>query len=320
MVGAGQQGKLYLAQFPVNEKVSMVGVHTSNETLKDEYFVENQINFFDNYNDLLQRCDALILTADAKQVFVLATQAIRQGKHILLVSPIHISMEESAELLKFSREGNVKCMIGGTERFNAAWLQVKSSIKNPMFIEGHRLAKFNHDEATNSVIEDLMFKDIDLVLHIVKSEIKRISATGMAVLSKKIDIANARLEFSNGCIANLTASRISLKDMNKLRVFQKNGYHSIDFLAGKTDFISVKEKASIEKFKDANLTLKEYQQKIIDIESTKNEQNRMIENEIEAFIQCILLNTNPSISLQDHYLSQETANHIQRKINYHDDK
>ncbi len=320
IVGAGQQGKLYLAQFPKQEKVSLVGMYTSISEEKEEFLAENKLHVFEQYTELMKQCDALIITSTTSEIFSFAYQAIRQGKHILLVNPIHISMDESAELLNFSREGNIKCMIGGTERFNGAWMQVQSSIINPMFIEGHRLATFNQDEASNSVIEDLMFKDIDLVLHIVKSEIKRISATGMSVLSKTIDIANARLEFSNGCIANLTASRISLKDMNKLRVFQKNGYHSIDFSGGKTDFISVKEKASLPQFKEANLSLKEYQQKVIDIESKTTDQHRMIEHEIEAFIQCIILNTNPPISMQEHYLSKETANHILRKINYHGHK
>ena len=170
-----------------------------------------------------------------------AVDAIKQSKHVFIEKPITNTLEEAKDLLHLVEEANIKAQVGHVERFNPAFLALKDQELQPMFIETHRLAQFNPRGTDVAVVLDLMIHDIDIILSIVKSNVKRISASGVAVLSDSPDIANARIEFDNGCVANLTASRISIKNMRKTRLFQKNAYISIDFLEKKTEIFSLAE-------------------------------------------------------------------------------
>lgn len=317
IAGAGNIGKHYIEQFPATANVDVSAIYDANPEALLPY---SSFTTYTQFDEFLTACDALILCTPKESHFMLAAEAMRKGKHILMVHPVSLNLKESAELLSLSKESNVRCMMGGTERFNAAWTSVQDGIENPMFMEGHRLAVYNPDISRNSVILDLMIQDIDLVLRIVKSEIKRISASGMAVLSESIDIANARLEFSNGCIANLTASRVSLKDMNKLRIFQKNGYYSVDFLHSKADFISIQSKPTQKDSQVIPLTTELNESKLIEIQSKTHPNFSPTPIEIKSFLDCVLEHKTPVVSIQDTYLNLDIAHRIIRKIHYSEEK
>src|SRR4030095_14944034 len=167
--------------------------------------------------------------------------AIRSGKHVFVEKPLANTMDEAREILKLTKESNIKFQVGHVERFNPAYLSLKTLELNPMFIEVHRLAQFNPRGTEVSVILDLMIHDIDIILSLVKSDVKNIFASGVAVMTDTPDIANVRMEFNNGCVANLTSSRISMKRMRKMRLFQKDAYIGIDFLEKKTEIIKLKQ-------------------------------------------------------------------------------
>jgi predicted dehydrogenase len=317
IAGAGNIGKHYITQFPATPDIDISAIYDVQADVLQDF---STIATYSNFDEFLMACDALILCTPKESHFMLAAEAMRKGKHILMVHPVSLNLKESAELLSLSKESNVRCMIGGTERFNAAWTSIQNGIHNPMFLEGHRLAVYNPDISRNSVILDLMIQDIDLVLRIVKSEIKRISASGMAVLSESIDIANARLEFSNGCIANLTASRVSLKDMNKLRIFQKNGYYSVDLLHKKADFISIQSTPSREDSQIIPITTELNEQKFIEIQTQTNTNFSSTKSEIQHFLECVHEHKTPVVSIQDTYLNLDIAHRIIRKIHYSEEK
>jgi predicted dehydrogenase len=173
--------------------------------------------------------------------FYFCEKAIKKGKHVFVEKPFTHTVEEAIKLVKLVKESNVKLQVGHVERFNPALLAIKDIELKPMFIEVHRLAQFNPRGTEVSVILDLMIHDIDIVLSIVDSDVKTISASGVAVMTETPDIANVRLEFNNGCVANLTSSRISMKKMRKMRLFQKDAYIGIDFLEKKTEIIKLKD-------------------------------------------------------------------------------
>src|SRR5204863_808129 len=175
-------------------------------------------------------------------------KAIKKGKHVFVEKPLANTMEEARQLVKLAEESGVKFQVGHVERFNPAFLAIRDTPLNPMFIEVHRLAQFNPRGTEVSVILDLMIHDIDIILSIVKSDVKNISASGVGVMTETPDIANVRIEFNNGCVANLTSSRISMKKMRKMRLFQKDAYIGIDFLEKKTEIIKLRSEEDKDAF------------------------------------------------------------------------
>ena len=188
----------------------------------------------------MDACDAIDVVAPTTHHFECCEKAIKKGKHVFVEKPLANTMEEARQLVKLAEESGIKFQVGHVERFNPAFLAVKDMQLNPMFIEVHRLAQFNPRGTEVSVILDLMIHDIDIILSIVKSDVKNISASGVGVMTETPDIANVRIEFHNGCVANLTSSRISMKKMRKMRFFQKDAYIGIDFLNKKTEIIKLK--------------------------------------------------------------------------------
>src|SRR5690606_14269738 len=186
--------------------------------------------YFDNLDNLIAAVDVIDVVTPTLSHFEVGKKAISAGKHLFIEKPITNTVEEAEELTQMAEKFKVKGQVGHVERFNPAFMAVASKIENPMFIEAHRLAEFNPRGTDVPVVLDLMIHDIDAVLSVVKSKVKHISASGVSVISETPDIANARIEFENGCVANLTASRISLKNMRKSRFFQKDAYISVDFL------------------------------------------------------------------------------------------
>jgi predicted dehydrogenase len=239
--------------------------------------------------------------------------AIRKGKHVFVEKPLAHTLQEGKDLVNMVREAGVKMQVGHVERFNPAYLALKEMNLNPMFIEVHRLAQFNPRGTEVSVILDLMIHDIDIILSLVKSDVKSISASGVAVMTDTPDIANVRIEFNNGCVANLTSSRISMKKMRKVRLFQKDAYIGIDLLEKKTEIIKLKQPEDVDAFSFDIDTPNG--KKTIAIANPSIEPLNAIKLELTSFVDAIVNNKPTVVSEIDGYLAMEVAHKILDKIN-----
>jgi len=239
--GAGHLGKFHLNNWKEIPGVTVTGFFDPDETIANEVAAQYGLHRFINEEELLNASDAIDIVAPTQFHYPIAEKAIRQGKHVFVEKPMASSMEEANKMVALVRESKIKLQVGHVERFNPAFLAVRDFDLHPMFIEVHRLAQYNPRGTEVSVILDLMIHDIDIVLSVVKSDVKNIFASGVAVLTETPDIANVRIEFDNGCVANLTSSRISMKKMRKMRLFQKDAYIGIDFLSKKTEIIKLSE-------------------------------------------------------------------------------
>src|SRR6476660_4322290 len=239
--GVGHLGKFHLNNWKEITDAELVGFYDPNDETANEVAEKYQLPRFAKADALINACDAIDIVAPTNHHFELCEKAIKKGKHVFVEKPLANTMEEARQLVKLAEESGIKFQVGHVERFNPAFLAVKDMQLNPMFIEVHRLAQFNPRGTEVSVILDLMIHDIDIILSIVKSDVKTISASGVGVMTETPDIANVRIEFHNGCVANLTSSRISMKKMRKMRIFQKDSYIGIDFLNKKTEIIKLKD-------------------------------------------------------------------------------
>ncbi|PWV45164.1 Gfo/Idh/MocA family protein [Chitinophaga sp. S165] len=311
--GVGHLGKIHLSQWATMKDVEIVGFFDPGNANADSVAQQYQIPRFASAEELIQASDAIDIIAPTTQHFKLCEQAIRNGKHIFVEKPMTNTMEEAKTLVKLVEEANIKFQVGHVERFNPAFLALKGHELKPMFIEVHRLAEFNPRGTDVSVILDLMIHDIDIILSIVQSTVNRISASGVAVMSDTPDIANVRIEFHNGCVANLTSSRISLKKMRKMRLFQKDAYIGIDFLDKKTEIIKLKTPEDEGLFTldiDTNSG-----KKTIAIDNPEIKQVNAIRMELELFRDSILLNKPVPVNAIDGLQAMEVAHQILSKIN-----
>ncbi|MGY8945077.1 MAG: Gfo/Idh/MocA family protein, partial [Flavobacteriales bacterium] len=240
----------------------------------------------------------------------MAMLSLKHGKQIFIEKPIANNVDEANEVTDFAKANNLLGQVGHVERFNPAFKAAISSITDPMFIESHRLSEFNPRGTDVPVVLDLMIHDIDIVLSLVKSPIKSVSASGVSVISATPDIANARIEFENGCVANLTASRISLKTMRKTRFFQKDAYISVDFLEKKVEIVKMKD--APKELADFAMILQNAEGKKMQIyfENPKIETSNAILEELESFADAIENQTTPIVSLENGTKALEVANMI----------
>src|SRR5215211_4326249 len=239
--GTGHLGKFHLNNWKEIPGVELVGFFDSDDAIAKDIISNYGLKRFTSQEDLLDACDAIDVVTPTQFHFQICERAIKKGRHVFVEKPMANTMQEAKQLVKLVQESKIKFQVGHVERFNPAFLAAKNLDLNPMFIEVHRLAQFNPRGTEVSVILDLMIHDIDVILSLVKSEVRNISASGVAVMTDTPDIANVRIEFNNGCVANLTSSRISMKKMRKMRMFQKDAYLGIDFLNKKTEIIKLKE-------------------------------------------------------------------------------
>src|SRR5580765_6238319 len=310
--GVGHLGKFHLNNWKEIPGCELVGFYDPDEKNAEEVIAKYGLKRFNDPGELLSEIDAADIVAPTDHHFSLCEAAIRKGKHVFVEKPLAQTMDEAHALVKLAQESNIKLQVGHVERFNPAFLALKSTDLNPMFIEVHRLALFNPRGTEVSVILDLMIHDIDIILSIVKSGVKNISASGVSVMTDTPDIANVRIEFDNGCVANLTSSRISMKKMRKMRLFQKDAYIGIDFLNKKTEIIKQKEP------KDSNVFA-------FDIETPKGKKTLAIANptvpevnaikkELEEFSSAIINNTKTIVSEIDGLMAMDVAHQILKKI------
>lgn len=310
--GAGHLGKFHLNNWKEIEGVKLVGFYDPSEQTAKDVVEKYGIKRYSDVDKLIDACDAIDVVAPTNHHFYLCEKAIRKGKHVFVEKPLANTIEEGRLLVDMAREANIKMQVGHVERFNPAFLAIKNMALNPMFIEVHRLAQFNPRGTEVSVILDLMIHDIDIILNLVDSDVKNISASGVAVLTDTPDIANVRMEFNNGCVANLTSSRISMRKMRKMRLFQKDSYIALDFLEKKTEIIKLKQPEDKDVFSFDIATPNG--PKTIAVANPPVEDVNAIKLELEAFRDSIINNTPTVVSELDGFLAMEVAHQILNKI------
>ncbi|MGB5665690.1 MAG: Gfo/Idh/MocA family oxidoreductase [Maribacter sp.] len=297
VLGAGHLGKIHLRLLNESQKYSLIGFYDPDDINGQKVAAEFGYTYFDNINTLINEVDVVDIVTPTLSHYDCAKKAMEKGKHVFIEKPITNTLEEAEELLNLEVKYNVKGQVGHVERFNPAFISVKDKIQEPMFIETHRLAEFNPRGTDVPVVLDLMIHDIDAILSVVDSKVKQINASGVSVISNSPDIANARIEFENGCVANLTASRISLKNMRKSRFFQRDAYISVDFLEKKVEVVKMKD--APEKPGDFDMILQNAEgvKKQIYFENPEIIANNAILDELETFADAINNNTVPVVSL-----------------------
>ena len=235
VLGAGHLGKIHLRLLQQSAKYDLVGFYDPSEENAKKVVEEFGYRSFNSIESLIENVDVVDIVTPTLSHFDCAKMAIENGCHIFIEKPITNTVIEAEAIKTLASQNHIKGQVGHVERFNPAFTAVKDRINNPMFIETHRLAEFNPRGTDVPVVLDLMIHDIDIILSVVKSKVKDVNASGISVISDTPDIANARIEFENGCVANVTASRISMKNMRKSRFFQKDAYISVDFLEKKSE-------------------------------------------------------------------------------------
>jgi len=298
VLGAGHLGKIHLRLLQASPEYDLIGFYDTNIEQGERLSNELGYSFFSAYEDLLENVDVVDIVTPTLSHFDMAEIAIKKGKHIFIEKPITNTVEEAEQLITLLEEHNVKGQVGHVERFNPAFIASAPKINKPMFIEAHRLAEFNPRGTDVPVVLDLMIHDIDAILSVVRSPVVSVNASGVSVISETPDIANARLQFENGCVANLTASRISLKNMRKARFFQKDAYISVDFLEKKSEVVKMKDAPEIPGDFDMILQNAEGIKKQIYFDNPKVEPNNAIQDELESFANAINTNTTPTVTLQ----------------------
>mgnify|MGYP003575195978 FL=1 len=299
VLGAGHLGKIHLRLLNQSSKYELVGFYDPSKENAEKVSAEFGYKSFDTISDLIAAVDVVDIVTPTLSHYHCAVDAIKAGKHIFLEKPISNTVEEAEHIIELAKEYNVKGQVGHVERFNPAFKAVKDKIHNPMFIETHRLAEFNPRGTDVPVVLDLMIHDIDAILSVVKSPVKNIHATGTAVISDSPDIANARIEFENGCVANVTSSRISMKNMRKARFFQKDAYISVDYLDKICEVVKMKDAPEVPGDFDLILQNAEGVKKQIYFDNPSVETNNAILDELETFADAINNNTTPIVTLED---------------------
>ena len=299
VLGAGHLGKIHLRLLQQSEKYELVGFYDPFDDNATKVAAEFGYTKFKNIETLIDAVDVVDIVTPTLSHFDCAVSAIKKGKHVFIEKPISNTVEEAETIIKLAKEYNVKGQVGHVERFNPAFSAVKNQIINPMFIETHRLAEFNPRGTDVPVVLDLMIHDIDAILSVVKSPVKAVHASGVSVISDSPDIANARLEFENGCVANITSSRISMKNMRKSRFFQKDAYISVDYLDKICEVVKMKDAPEVPGDFDMILQNAEGEKKQIYFANPEVEPNNAILDELETFADAIKNNTTPIVTLED---------------------
>ncbi|MCB0524037.1 MAG: Gfo/Idh/MocA family oxidoreductase [Lewinellaceae bacterium] len=322
LLGAGHLGKIHLKCILSSGCWELVGFYDPDDKNANSAIQQYGATRFKSLEKLFAEVDAVDIVTPTTSHYKLAARAIRAGKHVFLEKPVTETLAQGRKLLKLADEYGVKVQVGHVERFNPAFTALDGIALNPMFIEGHRLSAFQPRGTEVSVILDLMIHDLDLILHLVKSPVKKVSASGVAVLSNTPDIANARIEFLNGCVANLTASRISLKQMRKMRLFQQDHYLSLDFLEKTAQIVRLFDQDALELPPQDQLM--EFDtadgKKWLQLKMPEAVPINAIEEELKSFHASIQDNKPTVVSLQDGVDALQLAHTILREITLRKEK
>ncbi|WP_158210913.1 Gfo/Idh/MocA family protein [Myroides phaeus] len=299
VLGAGHLGKIHLRLLNQSEKYELVGFYDPFKENAEKVAAEFGYKNFESIQELIDAVDVIDIVTPTLSHFDCAKLAIESGKHVFLEKPITNTVEEAEEIIALAKKHNVLGQVGHVERFNPAFQAISSKIENPMFIETHRLAEFNPRGTDVPVVLDLMIHDLDAILSVVKSPVKHVSASGVSILSESPDIANARIEFENGCVANVTASRISMKNMRKSRFFQRDAYISVDYLEKTCEVVKMKDAPEVPGDFDLILQNAEGVKKQIYYDNPEILANNAILDELETFYDAIVNKTTPIVTLED---------------------
>jgi predicted dehydrogenase len=315
LLGVGHLGKFHLNCIKLVPEFELIGFYDANEKIAQKISQEHQIPYFQNIDELIEAADAVDIVTPTVTHFELAKKVIAARKHIFIEKPVTETVEEAEFLLQKSRELGLKIQVGHVERFNPALLAIADLPLNPMFIEAHRLAIFNPRGTDVSVVLDLMIHDLDIVLSLVKSKVKSIHASGVPIVSKTADIVNARIEFENACVVNLTASRISMKNMRKIRLFQRDAYFSLDFMEKSAQAVRLFDADSPDAPEDYFMEIETATgTKRIQASMPEVQPSNAIQMELAAFAQSILNDTPPKVDIADGYEALKVARMIEESI------
>ncbi len=314
VLGAGHLGKIHLKLLNQSSEYELVGFYDPDIENAKKVSKEFGYRYFNSLSELIGNVEMVDIVTPTLNHYSCAREAIEKGKHFFIEKPVTKTVEEADKLITLAKEYQVKGQVGHVERFNPAFTAVKNKIGQPMFIEAHRLAEFNPRGTDVPVVLDLMIHDIDIILSVVQSKVKEIHASGVSVISETPDIANARIAFENGCVANLTASRISLKNMRKSRFFQRDAYISVDFLEKKSEVVRMKD--APENPDDFAMILQNAEgvKKQIYFENPEIKANNAILDELESFATAIKNNTTPVVSLEQGVEALKVAQEIINKF------
>ena len=316
LLGAGHLGKIHLKCILATDCWELAGFYDPDDKNAASAIAQYGARRFDTLDALLAETDAVDIVTPTTFHYELAAKAMQAGKHVFIEKPVTQTVEEGRKLLELAARQGVKVQVGHVERFNPAFLGIRDMVLNPMFIESHRLAAFQPRGTEVSVILDLMIHDLDLVLHLVKSPVSKVSASGVAVLSNTPDIANVRLEFENGAVANLTASRISMKQMRKMRLFQPDHYLSLDFLEKNAQVVRLFAQDAPDLPPQEQLMEFETNagKKWLFLQMPDAPPVNAIQRELETFYEAIRNDTEPVVTLLDGFRALEVAHQILAEI------
>lgn len=316
VIGTGHLGKLHVKMFKHIKNCEITGVYDKNFIQSKAAASEYNVQEFEDLNDLLNKVDAVSIAATTSSHFELVKRSLENGKHVFVEKPITATITEAEELVKISDQNKLNLQVGHIERFNPALVSLEKYIIKPMFIQTDRLAQFNPRGTDVAVVLDLMIHDIDVILSLIKSEVEHVEASGVAVVSDNIDIANARIQFENGAVANVTASRISQKKMRKMRIFQKDNYIALDFITGVSEvyrLLPVKQSIENSSISFGEIGIGDKKKRLI-YEQPEVKEINALSYELQLFINSILHNEKPVVSGEDGLKALKVAQMIIKKI------
>lgn len=319
VLGAGHLGKIHINCIKQIEKYQLVGFYDQDANTAGKVAADMGVTHYPSIDELIDSVDVVDIVTPTIAHFACASKAIAKGKSVFIEKPIVATVEQANELIKLAKAAEVKVQVGHVERFNPAFIAAEPFIKDPLFIEVHRLAMFNPRGCDVPVVLDLTVHDIDILLTIVKSKIKSIGANGVSIVSPTPDITTARIEFENGAVANLTTSRISLKNMRKFRIFQKDAYITMDFLDKKTEVVKIEDVNGMPGPFDMTIDLPGGITKKISVEELEINQLNAIKTELERFHDAIVNDTEPPVTIEDGVEVLKVAYMILDEIGKHQD-
>ncbi len=314
VLGAGHLGKIHIKLLKESAYYDLVGFYDPDDGNAEKASVQYGAKRFGNMDELIESVEVVDIVTPTLSHYECARKSLERGRHVFIEKPMTSTLEEARQLKELVRQSGMKVQVGHVERYNPAFLGLKDRNPDPRFIESHRLAIFNPRGTDVSVVHDLMIHDLDIILKLVRSEPREVRASGVAVLSDNPDIANARIEFENGCIANVTASRISMKNMRKMRLFQRDAYITIDFLEKKSELFHLSDNKEEGENALELLIDKNGKQKFIRFEELQSPSVNSIQMELEAFARSIEENTEPEVSVRDGFRALELAQRILDEI------
>ena len=303
VIGTGYLGKFHTEKYAGMDEVELVGIVDIEKERAENIAASFGISAYTNYKNLFGKVDAVSIVVPTPVHFAVSKDFLENDINVLIEKPITTTIEEADELIKIAESKGLIIQVGHLERFNPAIAALQDIVKNPRFIESHRLSIYNKRGTDVSVVLDLMIHDIDIILNFVSSRIKTIHAAGIPVVSKHVDIANARLEFENGCVANITASRISTKNERKIRLFQRDASISVDFANHETTVISQNKKSSNSPISG------------MEIKQLRVAKSDALKEELKSFVESVQNHTSPKVTGQMGRDALKTALDIMKQIN-----